>query len=396
MKYGKTAPDSRNIRIILMLIASMWPVFNVWAGSQDMNPNTLKLKIDGNGYSDETIVYFIPQATTGFDPGYDAYKMMGILAAPQFYSIIDCCKLSINALPEIYNAMTVRLGFRVGVNTNYTITATGLFTFGADTAVFLEDTKMNEFIHLKTDSVYTFFGETTDQEERFRIHFYCPMKFDLQVMLEGPFNGALMSNELNNQDLLPLNHPYDDLPWDYQGNESVFIIPNNSIVDWILVELRDAANVLAADASTITGRHACFLMSNGSIRGLDGENLPLFQEVFTDGVFIVIRHRNHLDVMSSFPLQRNGGTYHFDFTTGPGQAFGNLPLAELGNNLFGLYAGDANADGNIDPGDKINSWSSMAGNSGYEPADMNLDGHVGNPDKNDLWYRNSGRMIQIP
>lgn len=100
--------------------------------------------------------------------------------------------------------------------------------------------------------------------------------------------------------------------------------------------------------------------------------------------------------MSSFPLQRNGGTYHFDFTTGPGQAFGNWPLAELGNNLFGLYAGDANADGNIDAGDKINSWSSMAGKSGYEPADMNLDGHVGNPDKNDLWYRNSGRMLQVP
>lgn len=60
MKHGKIAPDERNIWIILMLIASMWPFFNAWAGSKDMNTNTLKLKIDGNGYSDETIVYFIP------------------------------------------------------------------------------------------------------------------------------------------------------------------------------------------------------------------------------------------------------------------------------------------------------------------------------------------------
>lgn len=109
--------------------------------------------------------------------------------------------------------MPVRLGFRVGVNTNYTISVTGLFTFGCDTAIFLEDTKANECINLRADSVYTFFGETTDQEEPFRIHFYCPMKFDLQVMLEGPFNGALMSNELNNQSLLPLKQRDVILPF---------------------------------------------------------------------------------------------------------------------------------------------------------------------------------------
>jgi hypothetical protein len=382
--------------LVITLVFLILPFIFLSAETQSINPNTLKLKIAGNGYSDETIIYFIPQATTGFDPGYDAYKLMGIMAAPQLFSIIDCCKLSINALPEIYNSMTVQLGFRVGVNTNYTVTASGVSTFGADTTIFLEDTKENQFINLTTDSVYTFSGVTTDDEERFKLHFYCSMKFNLRVFLEGPFDGSTMQTVLNIKGMLPHSQPYHVSPWNYAGTESVASIPDNSIVDWILIELRDAPDAASAGQSTIKGQHACFLMNDGTVRGLDGFNLPLFSEVFEDSVFVVIRHRNHLDVMSSSPLQRTGDIYQIDFTTGPELSFGNSPLADLGNDLFGMYAGDANADGNIDTWDKINNWSSTAGTIGYEPADMNLNGYVDNPDKNDLWYKNSGRMVQIP
>jgi hypothetical protein len=386
----------RNQRIIIVLLHCILPFSTLWAEPTDMNPNSLKLKIVGNGYSDETNIYFIPEATTGFDPQYDAFKLMGNIAAPQLYSIIDCCKLSTNALPEIYNSMIVQLGFRVGVDTNYSISATGLYTFGSDTLIFMEDTKVNQFIDLKSDSVYTFLGETTDQEERFRIHFFCPMKYDLKVFLEGPFNGSAMNTDLNDKGILPLSQSYNSIPWNYTGTESVASIPNNSIVDWILVELRDAPDAMAAGESTVIGQRACFLMSNGSIRELDGVSIPLFAEVFQDSVFVVIRHRNHLDIMSAYPLVRTGDTFHYDFTGGEEMAYGISAQKEIGSVLYGMYAGDGSADGTINLDDKINTWSQLAGSFGYEQADFNLDGFIDNPDKNDRWYENAGKYSQVP
>jgi hypothetical protein len=382
--------------LLLTLVFLTWPFIYLSAETESFNPNTLKLKIAGNGYSDETIIYFNPMATTGFDPGYDAYKLMGIMAAPQLYSIIDCCKLSINALPELYNSMIVQLGFRVGVNTNYTITATGVYTFATDTIIFLEDTKENQFINLTTDSVFSFSGVTTDDTERFKLHFYCPMKFNLRAILEGPFDGTNMQTFLNMKGMLPLSQPYHVAPWNYGGTETVASIPNPSIVDWILVELRDAPNAASAGPSAIKGQHACFLMNDGTVRGLDGISMPLFSEVFEDSAFVVIRHRNHLGVMSSTPLQRAGDTFSYDFAIAGEMAYGTSPQKLLGPGLFGLYAGNASANSIIDLDDLINGWWLFAGIGGYENADLNMDGQVENRDKNEYWFENTGYECQIP
>ncbi len=62
---------------------------------------------------------------------------------------------------------------------------------------------------------------------------------DLTTFLEGPFNGLEMATSLN-PDFLPLEQPYLDDPWIYTGFQSVLNIPSSDIVDWIMVELRDA------------------------------------------------------------------------------------------------------------------------------------------------------------
>ena len=111
--------------------------------NSDLLDNLLKLTAVGNGYSDQTIVVFIPGATTGFDPSYDAYKLPGIYEAPQLYSIVPCCNLAVNALPEITINHEVQLGFEVGANTNYTISATELYTFDPSISIWLNDTKDN-------------------------------------------------------------------------------------------------------------------------------------------------------------------------------------------------------------------------------------------------------------
>jgi len=361
------------------------------------NDNTLKMTIVGNGYSDQTYVIIVPGSTTGFDSQFDAYKLMGITAAPQLYSIISCCNLSVNAIPELYTNMTVQMGYRVGATTSYTINFEGLYTFGNDTTITLEDTKENVFTELMVDSVYTFTGEPSDDTHRFIIHYNFPVKLEARVFLEGPYNGSDMNTSLNSSGELPLSQPFNTTPWNYSGPESVVSIPNADVVDWILLEVRDTTSALMADESTRTERKAAFLLNDGSIVGLDGVTMPEFIEPVKNDVFLVVWHRNHLGIISANPLTRLGGVYSYDFSSAASQALGGTTAQkDLGSGVFGMFGGDGNADGTIDNTDKISFWQVIAGKKGYLSADYDLNGQVNNGDKNEYWYPNLNQVTQIP
>jgi len=377
---------------LFLVLTSGW---NYKANAQPQN--LLNLTIEGNSYSDQTFIVFVPSATTGFDSDYDAYKLMGIYAAPQLYSIIPCCNLSVNALPDININLEVQLGFRVGANTTYTIKAQSLYTFGNDTTIVLEDTKENVLLNLKTDSIYTFDGYTDDDEERFKIHFNYPMEVELKVFLEGPFNGTTMDNGLNSEGLIPINQPFNTAPWNYGGSESVGVIPNSNIIDWVLVEIRDTTDAAFASSSTIIEQQACFLLNDGSVVGIDGSSNPEFMETVYENPFVVVWHRNHLGVLSANPLTRVGGIYTYDFSSAASQAYGGtLAHKDLGGGTYGMFGGDGNADGTVDNTDKTSFWSLIAGKKGYEPGDYTLNGQINNKDKNDVWDINQSATVQIP
>lgn len=359
--------------------------------------NFLKLTVVGNGYSDQTIVVFIPAATWGFDPEYDAYKLQGIIQAPQLYSIIPGINLAINALPEIPINLKVQLGFKVGAVNTYTITATEASTFNPPVSILLEDTKDSVLVDLVTNPVYVFSADPADDVERFRLLFRYPVSLDLKVFLEGCFSGTEMNTWLNTSGLIPLNQPYNTEPWNYDGTESVISIPNTDVVDWVLVEIRDTTSAAMATPSTRTERVAGFLMKDGSVRATDGTSYLQFTETVFDSMFVVIWHRNHLGIISSTPVTETTGIYHYDFTDSAGKALGDsLSLTDLGGGNFGMIAGDTDASGIIDESDKSTIWVTEAGNAGYLSSDADLDGQADHPDKNDLWLKNLSSQSQVP
>ena len=173
-------------------------------------------------------------------------------------------------------------------------------------------------------------------------------------------------------------------------------IPNADIVDWLLVELRDASDAVSAIPSTIVEKQAVFLKKDGSIVGLNGTSMPIFNETINQKLFVVIRHRNHLGIMSSNPLSEAASIFTYDFTTSESQAYGTGALKNLGGGIYGMLAGDANADGTIDNDDISGPWSSAAGESGYLNADVNMNGQADNKDKDDVWILNTGMNSQVP
>ena len=238
----------------------------------------------------------------------------------------------------------------------------------------------------------------------------------LKVFLQGPYaGGGSMTTTING--IIPATSPYQDVNNNSQylnGTDHVVVpysIPTN-ITDWVQIEIRNN------NTTTVVGSKSCFLRDDGQVIAPDGltENISL--GIIPDDYYIVIKHRNHLAVMSSDVVQINGLTT-YDFTTGQDKAYYTTdpaPMADLGGSKFGMWMGDVNSDGvvkyNLDNNDRVLIYNRI-GNagfnitvSGYYNEDVNLDGVVKyNLDNNDglLIYNvigNSGfnltKSTQVP
>jgi len=220
------------------------------------------------------------------------------------------------------------------------------------------------------------------------------IRVNVKVFLEGPFNGTDM-NPMDTS-LLPKSQVYSNSPWNYSGNETVSSIPNTNIVDWILVELREANNVNFASDTSVVGRRAGFLLTDGSIVDLDGVS-PLYIQTNRSGnMYAVVYHRTHLAVQSSDTLSRGTKVFNFDFTTSGSTAFGNNdPLNEVSTGVYAMYCGRVatNTTSSVGSSDLSDAWNARNG-TGYLPEDVNLDGLVDAEDRSQI-YNNQGEASEV-
>ena len=208
---------------------------------------------------------------------------------------------------------------------------------------------------------------------------------NVTAYLRGPWNGASMNTNIGA--IMQTTQPYNVSPFNYTGTESVGTIPAN-VVDWVLIENRKPASGLPQDAlaSTITGSKAGFILNNGSIVGLDGIT-PISVPITKQGSsFIVIRHRNHLGVISNSIASNGAGTFTNDFSLlanvyKPSGASSDPVTLLSGGVKYGLWAGDVNKNGLVNSTDVTAIKAAISGSlSGYQLTDVNLSNGVNSTD----------------
>ncbi len=213
---------------------------------------------------------------------------------------------------------------------------------------------------------------------------------NIKVYLQGPYSGSTMSTTLRDNDHIPLNQPYNTTPWNYSGSESVAIIPAG-IVDWVLLELR-------SDLTTVVARRAAFLKSDGSLVDLDGSSFVDFPGVNEGNYYVVIYHRNHLEIMTATALALSSSSSEYDFSSAQTQAYrpnpSDEPMIDLGGGVFAIYSGDTNNSGIITAADK-SAINLQNLSEGYYSADTNFSGIVTAADKT-LVNSNNLREIFVP
>ncbi|MGB0929798.1 MAG: hypothetical protein ACPGVB_03420 [Chitinophagales bacterium] len=212
----------------------------------------------------------------------------------------------------------------------------------------------------------------------FRVSYRTSLVADLKLVLEGAYNANTgeMNTFLRAKNLVPLSQPFNELPWQYEGIErvdSLIFMPFN-VVDWVLVELRNEAD------TSLVAQKAAWLLSDGSVMDVSGRKGVLFEDIApNDSYFLLVRHRNHLDVLSSIAVTLPN-TY--DFTSASNQAAGNGQLVAVSENVFALKAGDVDGNGIVSIEDFNGYQTQQAFLNEYAESDLSMDGLVSVKDYN--------------
>lgn len=168
----------------------------------------------------------------------------------------------------------------------------------------------------------------------------------VKALLHGAYSAkeGLMADDLRIAQLLPTTQPYSVEPFLYQGSETLnndLLITTGSqaIVDWILVELRDATQ-----PSTIVAQKAVLITREGKIIDANsGSEDLVFTTITAGNYYVTVRHRNHLAIRSAKTLALSETPTLIDFTL-PSTATKSLNDRLVSENLAVMWTGDINQD----------------------------------------------------
>ncbi|MFK7907302.1 MAG: hypothetical protein AB8B69_19345, partial [Chitinophagales bacterium] len=219
----------------------------------------------------------------------------------------------------------------------------------------------------------------------------------INARLQGAYNSSTgrMNTDLRQNDLLPLSQPFDSGPWNYDGSESVVSSSDfpTDVVDWCLVELRDAN-----DESQVLQQKAAWLLADGSVVDIAVREDTSIKGVIFEGLengdnyFISIKFRNHLALLSS-DIITVSNLQSLDLTNPAQVRQGATQLVSIGNDLYACFAGDMDGNGIVNVEDFNRFYSEVAEMNGYFSSDCNLDGAATVTDYN--WYSTNASIIGV-
>ena len=215
----------------------------------------------------------------------------------------------------------------------------------------------------------------------------------LKGILEGPYSSTtgLMSDDLRALPTFPLTEPYTALGYTHiggGGEETVAptvlaVTGNNAIVDWVVVELRDAFV-----PTTVLATRSALVQRDGDVVSVDGTS-PVSFNAPAGTYNVALRHRNHLGVMENNGYALSSTTTLVDLAAAATPTFGTNARKSIAGAFptEALWAGDVTFNGSVQYTGAGNDRDPILVNIGgsvptnvvsntYSTSDVNLNGNV--------------------
>lgn len=218
-----------------------------------------------------------------------------------------------------------------------------------------------------------------------------PVLVSPRVFLGGSYSATTppMTDALRVLNKLPRVEPYTTLGYDHTGTggsetatpEAFLVVGDNAVVDWVLVELRQAGG-----AGAVVASRAALLHRDGDVVAVNGTS-PVAFYVPNGGTYrVAVRHRNHLGVMTATPRTLTTSTTVVDLTTAATTTYGTNARAVVGGAMV-LWPGDVSGDGSVKytgtGNDRDLVLQGIGGtvptntvNNVYDTRDVNLNGSI--------------------
>jgi hypothetical protein len=291
-------------------------------------PNLMRLEVLGNGFANETAIYFDPTAVDAFDIHRDARLIYTpTQGVPNLYSYIDNTPLNINVMGHLNMDKVIPLGLKIQSAGTYSLVATDMSSFAPSVIAYLEDTQTGTMTNLRTNPSYTLTLAEGEINNRFFLHFHPAVEFNTVGETCAGNDGKLMIN-------YPTTNTVNIVIKDESGN---VVVAQNNVSGSVAINNLVAGNYVAemtfgiapntyttSDYFTVAGGNAVFANLSASANSVDmnanttvnftatAQGATSFNWNFGDGTVVTNGPAN----MSHTFAQ--AGTYHVTFEASNG------------------------------------------------------------------------------
>ncbi len=230
-----------------------------------------------------------------------------------------------------------------------------------------------------------------ESQGNFEIRSTTQTALPIALWLEGAYDATVgtMRVQLENSGFLPSEQPYGEMGYSGSEQRQWWV---SGIVDWVLIEVRNTT-------TNVVGRTVGLLLWDGRVVDESGYPQVLVSSsvVPAGSYYVVIRHRNHLAMMSSTMGTVGVGwsAGGWDFRQGMGEAYQLFAEGQkqVGNEAV-MIGGDITQNGIINAADRVKVRADLF-QTGYEASDVSLDGVVNAEDRSVI-VQNTFRVTQVP
>ena len=165
--------------------------------------NAIRFRINGNGYSDETIVRLLNGATPQYDANYDAYKLFSLNTnVPSIYTRTNNNEdLSINSINLLQKDSVVTVYVNIPAAGTYTVDIENIYPFENNYKISFSDLIQNTHYYINSDTSLSFQFTQGDSIAAFSFNVSTPLVVNTQhESCSGAKNGSLsIINAGNNE-----------------------------------------------------------------------------------------------------------------------------------------------------------------------------------------------------